>query len=42
MVETVIVVVVIAVFASWVYRSGKRDGSKKGFHVGLCRRRRSR
>jgi hypothetical protein len=24
---------------AWLYRAGKRTGSRKGYHVGRCRRR---
>lgn len=37
--ESVIGLAVLAAFCWWCYKSGKREGSRKGFNVG---RRRSR
>jgi hypothetical protein len=42
LVETVIVVGLIAFFAKWAYKSGKSTGSTKGFSAGRKSRRRRR
>ncbi len=40
--ETTIWLFVIAAIAYWIYRSGKRIGSRKGYHAGRTRNRRRR
>lgn len=40
MVETIIVVIVVVGFGTWIYREGKRLGSRKAYGVGLHRGRR--
>jgi len=42
MTETIIVVIVLALIAHWIYKSGKREGSRKGFNVGIRKGRRRR
>jgi hypothetical protein len=37
MIEVIIVVIVVVGFGMWIYREGKRLGSRKGFGVGLRR-----
>jgi Tfp pilus assembly protein PilE len=38
--ESVVVLAIIATIAYYAYRTGKRIGSRKGFHVGRRRGRR--
>jgi Tfp pilus assembly protein PilE len=38
--ESVVVLAIIATIAYYAYRSGKRIGSRKGFHAGRRRGRR--
>jgi hypothetical protein len=40
MIELVIVVVIVTGFGMWIYREGKRLGSRKAYSVGLRRGRR--
>lgn len=42
MLELIVVSIVIGLLAVAVYKSGKRDGSKKGYSVGLRRGKRPR
>ena len=42
MIESTVAVAAIALLAVWLYRSGKREGSRKGCHVGYRRGRRRR
>ena len=42
MLELIVVSIVIGLLAVAVYKSGKRDGSKKGYFVGLRRGKRPR
>jgi len=37
MLELTFIAIILGSVAVAVYKSGKRDGSKKGFHVGLRR-----
>ena len=40
--ETLIVITVAVAILCWTYKSGKRIGSRKGYHVGFRRGRRRR
>lgn len=40
MTETMIAVALIVIIAAWFYKSGKREGSRKGFHAGVRKGRR--
>ena len=40
--EILIVLAVLAAFAWWIYRSGKRIGSRKGYNAGRSGSRRRR
>ncbi len=37
--ENLVILAVIAFGGWWLYKFGKRDGSKKGFHAGRARTR---
>jgi hypothetical protein len=41
-VESLFALAILAAVAWWFYKSGKRVGSRKGYHVGRSRRRRRR
>lgn len=40
--EFLVVIGIVAGIAYWIYKCGKRTGSRKGYNVGLHRRRRRR
>ena len=40
--ENLVILAAIGFGGWWLYKSGKRDGSRKGFGAGLARTRRSR
>ncbi len=40
--ETLIMIAIVAAIGCWTYKSGKRIGSHKGYHVGFRRGRRHR
>ena len=40
--EWLILLGILGCLCSWAYRSGKREGSRKGYHVGRQHGRRSR
>jgi len=40
--ESLVGLAILGVIAWWLYKSGKRIGSRKGYHVGRSRSRRQR
>lgn len=38
--DRLLILALLAIVAWWSYRSGKRTGSRKGYHVGRSRARR--